>query len=89
MGLNIKNEDVVENVRRLAVAKGMSLTAAVDAAVKAELERLQAERHACRSARERELDELLADIRSRLRPLRPGEVGSDMSDFYDEWGLPK
>ena len=37
MGLNIKNEDVVSGIRKLAGIRGVSLTDAVDQAVKAAL----------------------------------------------------
>ena len=89
MGLNIKNEDVIANVRKLAEIKGTSLTAAIDEAVAREIERIDAERERDLARRRKEIDALLADIRSRIRPLREGEVGSDTSDFYDDWGMPK
>ena len=89
MGLNIKNEEVVANVRRLAEIEGVSMTKAVDGAVRDALHVAERRREANKELRRRQLDRILADIRSRIRPLREGELASDMSDLYDDWGLPK
>ena len=87
--MNIKNEEVVANVRRLADLNGLSMTKAVDAAVREAIAVAERRQEADTELRRRQLDRLLADIRSNLRPLRDGELASDMSDFYDEWGMPK
>lgn len=89
MGLNIKNKEVVANVRRLAEMEGVSMTKAVDDAVKGALLVAENREQAHAELRRRQLDRILADIRSRIRPLRDGEVASDMSDLYDDWGLPR
>ena len=89
MGLNIKNEAVIANVRKLSEAKGVSMTQAVDEAVRDALAVVEHRSTMTRTERLRRLGEIQTRIQSNIRPLDQGELGSDTSEFYDEWGMPK
>jgi len=82
MGMNIKSEKAQKLARQLARETGLTMTAAIEKALEAEIGRLHRERDV--AERKRRLDELL----DALPPPPPG-VTSDHSDLYDEWGLPK
>ncbi|MCU0505427.1 MAG: type II toxin-antitoxin system VapB family antitoxin [Chloroflexi bacterium] len=88
MSLNIKNEETVRLVRELADELHISLTAAVEDAVRTRLDQVRAEeRERDVEARAREMAELWGALGDRL--------GQDYlsQDFdallYDEMGLPK
>ena len=84
MGINVKRQDVVENVYALAGKLGLGITETIDAAVKEKLAQMEVAR--------------AADIKRRTKALRAiqGEVvnlvqqgtTSDHSEFYDDGGLP-
>ena len=82
MGMNIKSEKAQRLARLLADETGLSMTAAIERALEAEISRLHRERDV--AERKRRLDELLNAI-----PPPPPGVTSDHSDLYDEWGLPQ
>ena len=87
MGLNIKNDDVEADIRKLAKAKKVSLTEAIALAVRRELASL------ARPADGVTADGILAGMK-RLRrkhkvSVRPGDAPSDHRWLYDEAGLPK
>ncbi len=82
MGMNIKSEKAQKLARQLADETGLTMTAAIERALEAEINRLHRERDV--AERMRRLDELL----DSLPPPPPG-MTSDHSDLYDEWGLPK
>lgn len=82
MGMNIKSERAQKLARQLAHETGQSMTAAVEQALEAELERLHRERDV--AERKRRLRELLDSL-----PSPPPGLTSDHSDLYDKWGLPK
>lgn len=84
MGINVKNEAVVAEVRLLAEKLGVGVTEAIDAAVKAKLAELEA-------ARQGEIARKLAaieEIQERLRPFLTPDMTSDCSDLYNEFGEP-
>lgn len=81
MGMNIKSEKAQKLARELADATGQSMTAAVEQALEAELNRLRADDdYAIRKAR-------IKEILRRSGPTPPG-VTSDHSDLYGDDGLP-
>ncbi|MEM0898935.1 MAG: type II toxin-antitoxin system VapB family antitoxin [Pseudomonadota bacterium] len=82
MGLNIKNAEVEQKIRRLAEIDQTSLTDAVDRAVDEALRLRDAK---CEEY-SHEVELFLDELRS-LQPL-PAGVSSDHSDMYDEHGLP-
>jgi len=82
--IQIRNEDVVRDIRELAALKHRPITEAVAEAVRTEL--VRARRVATPEAeREREIDEILARVRALPR------TGKDLTDddLYDEDGLPR
>lgn len=82
MGMNIKNPEVQKLARKLAQATGQTMTAAIEAALREKLYRIQ---------RERDIELRRAEVRrivERSGPTAPG-LTSDHSDLYDEIGLPK
>lgn len=82
--IQIRNEDVVRDIRELAALKNEAITEAVATAVRTELMKL---RRASTPAaeRERKIDEIMA----RVRALPPtGQTLTD-DDLYDEDGLPR
>ena len=88
MGLNIKNEEVVDRIRRLADLWGVSLTEAVGRAVENDLERVRRASADEMEARRELARRRLERIRSHVLPLPKGAIGSDHSDLYDDDGLP-
>lgn len=85
MGLNIKNAAIEADIRKLARAKKISLTEAVGAAVRRELESLKPARP------KRTAEELLADMAAwrEKHGIEPGSLSSNHDWLYDENGLPK
>ena len=82
--IQIRNEDVVRDIRELAALKNEAITEAVATAVRAEL--IKARRAATPAAeRERRIDEILARVRALPRT---GQTLTD-EDLYDEDGLPR
>jgi antitoxin VapB len=80
--LNIKSEDAYRLASRLAEMTGESLTTVVTKALRTELERQERERGI-----DAQVQKMLAmgrEIRAHMRE----PVSSDMSDLYDENGLP-
>ena len=82
MGMNIKSEKAQRLARQLADETGLSMTAAVERALEAEIERL----HRIRDVAERKRQ--VREIVDSFGPVPKG-LTSDHSDLYDEWGLPK
>lgn len=87
MGINIKNADVIDGIRQLARLRGVSLTDAIDQAVKAalgdeaEIRRKEVERRR----------KVLEDVQRRvalLPLLDPRPLSAIMDEMYDENGLP-
>ena len=81
MGLNIKSEEVHRLAREVAAETGISMTAAIEAALREKLDRLK---------RTKDTDERIARLRAMLDELGPPPPGltSDHSDLYDDDGLP-
>ncbi|WP_431282023.1 type II toxin-antitoxin system VapB family antitoxin [Humitalea sp. 24SJ18S-53] len=79
--LNIKDEALIADARRLAERRGTSITAALREAVAAALAQDAA-------AREARVQAILEIGRAAGKLVPPG-VTSDHSDMYDENGLPK
>lgn len=85
MGLNIKNEDVHDAVRRLADALGVSQTSAVEIAVRAKLAELDRERQRADQA-----SRIDAAVREAQDAYRDVDLWTVMEDLYDpETGLPR
>ena len=83
MGLNIKNEATCDAIRRLAKHRGVSLTKAVDDAVRESLARDPAEIE----ARYRRMTAIARDCAARIKePYKSIDHGELL---YDELGLPK
>lgn len=78
--LNIKDEALIAEARRLAEQMGTTVTAALRAAVEEKLARREAEREAKVAA--------LMAIAERASKLVPPGVTSDHADLYDEHGVP-
>jgi antitoxin VapB len=83
--IQIRREDVAADIRTLAELMKVSITDAVSAAVRAELERKQAEAEKAKKARWEEANRILKEIHAMPRI---GPLLTD-ADFYDEDGLPK
>ncbi|MBS7791528.1 type II toxin-antitoxin system VapB family antitoxin [Roseococcus sp. SDR] len=83
--LNIKDEALIEKVRRLAEKRQTTQTDVLRQLVDEALARDDAEREA------RRLEKLAAirEITARTAKLFPPGTTSDHSDLYDENGLPK
>jgi antitoxin VapB len=79
--LNIKDEALIADAKRLAEQMGTTVTAALRAAVEEKLARREAEREA-------KFQAIMAIAREASKLVPPG-VTSDHSDLYDENGLPK
>lgn len=87
MSLNIKNPETYRLVKELADETGQSMTAAVTAAVRAQLDRIRAERGDDHEARVQRILEMAAEIGRRMPP---GYLDQDFDELlYDENGLPK
>lgn len=82
MGISIKNAEVEDAVRRLAVQKGVDLTEAIRLAVEHELERTQPSTEA-RLARMRAVADRVAALPVRDRRSDEEIIG------YDDAGLPR
>jgi hypothetical protein len=83
--IQIRNVEVVDNIRELARLRGAGLTEAVEAAVRETLERERARQAASLEERRAKVLETL----ERFWALpRTGEVLTD-ADLYDEEGFPK
>ncbi|MGF7008876.1 type II toxin-antitoxin system VapB family antitoxin [Aminobacter sp. BE322] len=81
MGMNIKNERVERLAKELAAETGLSITAAIEQALEAELKRLRTDDdYAARKAR-------IKEILRRSGPT-PSGLTSDHSDLYGDDGLP-
>jgi antitoxin VapB len=83
--LNIKDEVLIQKVRRLAEKRQTTQTDVLRQLVEEALQRDDAEREALR------LEKLAAirEITSRTAKLFPPGTTSDHSDMYDEHGAPK
>jgi antitoxin VapB len=87
MSLNIKNAETYRLVKELADETGQSMTAAVTEAVRAQLDRIRAERGVDHDARVQRI----LDIATAMRERAPaGYFDQDFDELlYDEKGLPK
>ena len=83
--LNIKDDALIERVRRIAERRQTTMIEVLRQAVEAQEARDDAEREA------RRLEKLAAirEITSRTAKLFPPGTTSDHSDLYDENGAPK
>lgn len=87
MSLNIKNPETHRLVKELAEQTGLSQTAAVTFAVRAQLDQIRAERGDDPEARVQRMLELAAEMRG-MAPA--GYFDQDFDALlYDEMGLPK
>lgn len=82
--LNIKDEDFIERVRRLAERRRTTMVDVLRQAVEREERRDEAEREAGVAARLAAMRE----ISDRIIKMAPTGATSDHSDLYDEDGLP-
>jgi hypothetical protein len=84
-GLNIKRKETVERIRRVAQAKGVSMTDAVDAAIRREEEALDDEI----ARRRAKAEAYLAELDARM-PKRKFRTDKELdAELYDEHGLPR
>ncbi|HZA71430.1 MAG TPA: type II toxin-antitoxin system VapB family antitoxin [Propionibacteriaceae bacterium] len=84
MGLNIKNEETHQLVRRLAELTGQSQTSAVEDAVRRRLAEIEQE-----NDREARIERLMAIGRKTAAGMDPA-LSNDPNDFlYDDLGLPR
>ena len=81
--LNIKDSEVAKKARKLAKLKGLSITAAVSAALD---DSLRAVEHKT-AARRKKIDALLGRFRAIVPPDSP--AWDRLDDMYDETGSPK
>jgi hypothetical protein len=90
MSLNIKNKETSALIRKLADMKGVSMTYAVQDAVKKEIEREEAERDAAKP-KEGFAEWLMKIARETGPMLSDGRSSKELMDeLYDEkTGLPK
>lgn len=91
MGLNIKNERVVDVIRELAAVTGESMTSAVETAAREKLERMQAEgRYEPAHLVERRA-RIERSVREMQRIAKDSGVTREQidEDMWDEWGLPR
>ena len=89
MGLNIKNAETADLIRKLAAMTGMSLTSAVRDAVEKEIQRKRAEKEA---APDEGFAEWLMSIARETGPmLDDGRTSKELMDalYDDETGLPR
>jgi antitoxin VapB len=83
MSLNIKNEETLRLVRRLAELTGQSQTSAVEDAVRRRIDEIERER-------ERRVERIMEIGRQASAAMTPEERARDWpADLYDEGGLPK
>lgn len=85
MGLNIKNDDVHAAVRDLAKLLGVSQTSAVEIAVRAKLEELDAERR--QHERERRIRRAVAEAQEAYTDVDLWAVAEELYDPIT--GLPR
>lgn len=86
MSLNIKNEQTVELVRELARRTGLSLTSAVEEAVRAKLAELEAGHS--RDVRRATVDRLLGELDRSMTARQRRQVRAAAHGLYDDQGLP-
>ncbi len=87
MPLNIKDEDVHNQARRLARLTGVSITAAVRQAVTIQLATIEQQNQLAASLRTP--DRLLDIARICAEALKPTGLTSQHADLYGEDGLPR
>ncbi|MEO8094136.1 MAG: type II toxin-antitoxin system VapB family antitoxin [Pseudolysinimonas sp.] len=84
MSLNIKNERTHALVRELATLTGVSQTEAVEEAVRARLDELNAEKE-----QQARFERTMAISRETAQIIRDTGGPLSFDDLYDELGLPK
>lgn len=90
MSLNIKNPRTVALVRELAERTGTSQTSAIENAVSAQLEGLEAhEGHRDAEARLARARAVLDDVDARLSDADRAAMRAAEHDLYDDAGLPR
>ena len=87
MSLNIKNEETVRLVRKLAEELGVSMTAAITDAVRARLEALCVDRTA--QEEDAYVERVLAIAAEMRERLGDADLNLEIEHLYDEMGLPK
>jgi hypothetical protein len=83
--IQIRNPEVVRDIRALAELKGMALTDVIADAVRRELDEARATKQASAAERLRKIDEIVR--RFNALPVTGPLLTDD--DLYDEAGLPK
>lgn len=83
MGINVKRQDVVDNVHLLAAKLGLGITETIDQVVGEKLVAIEAARNADIAQRLK----AIRKIQERLRPASPDGLTSNYDDLYDEDGL--
>jgi hypothetical protein len=83
--IQIRKAEVVEDIRKLAERTKLPITEAVGRAVRAEMQRLEADLAADVEAKIRDVKEIVARI-SKLPVVGPLLTDEDL---YDDLGLPK
>lgn len=86
MSLNIKNERVHEMARRAARRTGTNQTSAIETALERYLADLDAEEADALEKRRAAVNDIVADMRTRLRAAGAPPLSTD--DLYDESGMP-
>ena len=87
MSLNIKNEEANRLIKELARETGLSMTAAIIVAVRAQLELIRGRREDDPEARAMRILGLAAEMRGRAPA---GYFDQDFDELlYDEIGLPR
>lgn len=81
--IQIRNEDVARDIRRLATLTGEAITDAVADAVREKLDRLESD--SSLAARRKRVSELVASFAALPKTGR--RLTDD--DLYDDYGLPK
>lgn len=88
MALNIKNSTTVALVRELAERTGQTQTSAVEAAVRAQLERLDADKHKRTSdERYQRAMKIVEEIHASMTDEDRAAIRQAQEDMYDEHGL--
>jgi hypothetical protein len=90
MGLNIKNRETEELIRKLAALKGVSLTCAVKLAAQKEIERDEA-KHQGGEGRQGLAARLMEISRETAPLMKDGRTTQELFDelYDDQTGLPK
>ena len=83
--VQIRNVEVIRDIRELAERTHLPITEAVGQAVRAEIERLRGDREARIAAKIKEVNEIVE--RFNALPIVGPMLTDD--DLYDELGLPK